>query len=64
MEDPVYKDSCVEFFVKPKPDKGYFNFEFIAVGTLLCSYITDPERTREGFREFVSVPEEEGAVRH
>ena len=58
--DPVYKDSCVEFFVKPKPDKGYFNFEFNCGGTLLCSYITDPERTREGFREFVSVPEEEG----
>ena len=58
--EPVYKDSCVEFFVKPKPDKGYFNFEFNCGGTLLCSFITDPERTSEGFREFISVPEERG----
>ena len=48
----VYKDSCVEFFVQPKPDRGYFNFEFNCGGAVLSSYITDPERTPEGFREF------------
>ena len=26
-QDAVYKDSCVEFFVQPKTDRGYFNFE-------------------------------------
>src|SRR5690348_1049325 len=26
--DAVWKDSCVEFFAQPKPDRGYFNFEF------------------------------------
>jgi hypothetical protein len=57
--EPVYKDSCVEFFVKPKPDKGYFNFEFNCGGVFLCSYITNPERTADGFREFVSIPEDD-----
>ncbi|MBN2654239.1 MAG: carbohydrate-binding family 9-like protein [Nitrospirae bacterium] len=48
----VYKDSCVEFFVQPKLGKGYFNFEFNCGGAILASYITNPERTPEGFREF------------
>jgi hypothetical protein len=58
--EPVYKDSCVEFFVKPKADGGYFNFEFNCGGALLCSYIVNPERTSEGFREFIRVPEQDG----
>jgi hypothetical protein len=58
--DPIYKDSCVEFFVKPKADKGYFNFEFNCGGAFLCNYITNPDRTPGGFREFVRIPEEEG----
>jgi hypothetical protein len=58
--DPVYKDSCVEFFVQPKPDKGYFNFEFNCGGVLLCSYIIDPARTDGRFRDFAAIPEEQG----
>lgn len=58
---PVYKDSCVEFFVKPKADAGYFNFEFNCGGALLASYITNPERTPEGFREFTPLPKEDGS---
>ena len=54
--DTVWKDSCVEFFAQPKPDRGYFNFEFNCGGAFLCSYITNPERTPEGFKEFVKVP--------
>ncbi len=42
--DDVWKDSCVEFFVEPQPDKGYFNFEFNCGGAHLCNYITDPTR--------------------
>ncbi|MBI5848556.1 MAG: carbohydrate-binding family 9-like protein [Nitrospirae bacterium] len=57
---PVYKDSCVEFFVKPKQDSGYFNFEFNCSGALLCSYIIDPTRKAEGFQDFVKLPEEDG----
>lgn len=53
--DTVWKDSCVEFFAQPKPDRGYFNFEFNCGGAFLCSYITNPERTPEGFKEFVKV---------
>lgn len=30
--------TCVEFFAQPKPDKGFFNFEFNCGGTLLCYY--------------------------
>jgi len=35
----VCGDSCVEFFVQPKGDKGYFNFEINCGGTILCYYI-------------------------
>jgi hypothetical protein len=56
----VWKDSCVEFFVQPKADAGYFNFEFNCGGAFLCSYIVDPTRTPEGFREFTKVPAEIG----
>jgi hypothetical protein len=60
--ESVYKDSCVEFFVKPKSDKGYFNFEFNCGGAMLCSYIKNPERTPDGFKEYVLIPETEGRV--
>ena len=39
--DPVYKDSCLEFFVNFKPkaeDCGYINFEGNAAGALLSGY--------------------------
>ncbi len=37
MNDPVYKDSCVELFIQPlgKPGTPYLNFEINAAGTLL-----------------------------
>jgi hypothetical protein len=54
--DRIWCDSCVEFFVKPREDKGYFNFEFSANGQYLISYITDPARVPGGFKEFVKVP--------
>jgi hypothetical protein len=54
--DEVWKDSCVEFFAQPKPDHGYFNFEFNCGGAFLCSYIIDPERTTNGFKAFTKIP--------
>jgi len=51
----VCKDSCVEFFVKPKKDKGYLNFEFNCGGSLLCYYVIDNTRTENGFKEFVEL---------
>lgn len=51
-QDPVYKDSCVEFFIQPSAGEGYFNFEFNCGGALLASYVTDPLRTERGFAGF------------
>jgi hypothetical protein len=48
----IWKDSCVEIFLQPSPDVGYFNFEFNCGGALLASYITDHTRTPEGFNCF------------
>lgn len=48
----VCTDSCVEFFVQPRPDRGYLNFETNAGGTLLLSYIEDATRVPGGFRKF------------
>lgn len=52
---PVCTDSCVEFFVRPRADHGYFNFEINAGGTLHCSYIEDPTRTPQGFAKWEPV---------
>ncbi|NLJ41542.1 MAG: hypothetical protein GX352_08040 [Clostridiales bacterium] len=40
MNEPVYTDSCVEFFFNadPKKDNRYFNFEINAIGTLLLGF--------------------------
>jgi hypothetical protein len=37
VNDPVYKDSCVEFFVNPNPgaDERYMNFEMNPLGVML-----------------------------
>lgn len=36
---PVSQDSCVEFFVKPRPgDPEYWNFEFNCIGTVNASH--------------------------
>lgn len=38
--DPVFKDSCVEFFVNlfPEETEEYFNIEFNAIGTIKMGY--------------------------
>jgi len=56
---PVYRDSCVEIFLQPRPDRGYLNFEFNAGGALLASHVRDPERTPQGFRDFTPLTEAE-----
>ena len=57
-QDPVWKDSCVEFFVQPKSDKGYFNFETNCLGAMLLSYVEDPARTPAGLARATPVPAE------
>ena len=58
-QDPVYHDSCVEFFVEPIEDKGYFNFEFNCGGALRASYIEDPTRSGSGFRVYQRLSKQE-----
>jgi len=36
FQDPVCRDSCVEFFVQPSHGAGYLNFEFNASGVMLA----------------------------
>jgi hypothetical protein len=63
-QDPVCRDSCVEFFVQPRASSGYFNFEVNCGGTLLLYYIEDPTRTPDGFVRYTRVsPELGGRVR-
>jgi hypothetical protein len=52
FQGPVYEDSCVELFIRPRPGKGYFNVETNCGGTLLMYYIEDPRRTADGFARY------------
>ena len=36
--EPVYKDSCVEFFISFMDEKEYYNFEFNCAGTCLLGF--------------------------
>lgn len=38
VNDPVYKDSCVELFIGFDTDGNYYNLEFNALGTALVGY--------------------------
>ncbi len=38
---PVSEDSCVEFFIAPKCDNHYWNFEFNCIGTINASHRTE-----------------------
>jgi hypothetical protein len=60
--DEVWKDSCVEFFVQPRADRGYFNFEFNCGGAFLCCYITDQRRTPEGLAKADKLPADLGSA--
>lgn len=62
FQDPVYKDSCVELFINPFPEKaiGYVNLEANALGTLLIAVGPDRVRrkaiTRQDIRGFRIIP--------
>lgn len=60
--DRIWCDSCVEFFAQPRPDQGYFNFEFSANGQFLVSYIMDPTRVGRSFKSYVKIPWERARV--
>jgi len=42
--DPVYNDSCVEFFIGFKANGEYYNFEFNASGTPFAAFGTSKSR--------------------
>ena len=58
----VSRDACVEFFVEPKPGKGYLNFEMNCGGVMLASYIEDctriddPARPDQTFEKYTRLP--------
>jgi hypothetical protein len=61
-QEYVFKDSCVEFFVQPRPG-SYFNFEFNCGGTMLLYHLKDPPRGPSGKLEgFQILPPEELAT--
>jgi hypothetical protein len=47
FNDPVFKDSCVEFFVAFNGDANYYNLEFNCVGT--CRGMYGPDRNEREF---------------
>jgi len=48
VNDPVYKDSCVEFFINlfPSESNKYFNFEINAIGTIYVGFGAKESRTK------------------
>lgn len=59
---PVCTDSCAEFFVQPKADAGYQNFEINAGGAMLLFYIEDHTRTDNGFAKYTKITAEQAAM--
>jgi len=57
---PVWKDACAEFFVQPKPDKGYFNIEMNCGGTFLISYVTEIDVDGKRKKNYEDLPWELG----
>lgn len=59
--DPVYRDSCMEFFFSPqRSGAAYFNFEINALGTLYVGF--SPTGRREHSRPIADAPDN-GALR-
>jgi hypothetical protein len=52
----VWEDAAVEFFVQPKPERGYFNFEINCGGTMLLSYHENPDWSGAALRKPGAVP--------
>jgi hypothetical protein len=68
FQDMVCHDSCVEIFLQPKVQaergNGYFSVEMSGNGTLLSYFITDAERTADGFKAFTKLTPEQGQQIH
>ncbi len=56
----VCEDSCVEVFLQPRPNDGYFNFEMSCGGTLHATYVTDHRRDNGALAEATPLAPEQG----
>jgi hypothetical protein len=59
--DEVCRDSCVEFFFRPRQDGGYFNLEMSASGAHLLYFVRDWTPVGDYYQDFTEVPEADGA---
>lgn len=55
-------DSCTEFFVKPKEDAGYINFEMNCGGAMLAYYIEDATIVSGKFANYVPLTLDDAAL--
>lgn len=59
-QDPVWQDSCVEFFTQIPGEKEYYNFEFNCIGTCLASKRENRDNatslTPEQMKQIVRMP--------
>lgn len=51
INDPVYNDTCVEFFVAFDDDKNYYNLEFNCMGTCQAGYGSGRDELRKNLPE-------------
>lgn len=54
-QDQVCKDSCVEFFVQPRPNAGYFNIEMNCGGVTLIYFVEDHRIVNRAFAKHTEV---------
>jgi hypothetical protein len=58
-DEPVCRDSCVEFFFEPRPGQGYLNLEVNCGGAFLIYFIKDHRRDETGaMADRETLPEE------
>lgn len=55
-QSSVCKDSCIEFFVEPKENRGYFNFEISCGGAMLLYYMDYPDKEKGELKLIEAVP--------
>ena len=54
-QEMVCRDSCVEAFLQPRADGGYFNFEVNCGGAMLLYYVADVTKTPKGMAKYEPV---------
>lgn len=60
-QSDVFMDTCVEAFIRPKPDKGYMTWEMNCCGQFLNYYIADWTPKPPRFVDYTVIPREVSA---